>query len=172
MISTHQTERGRTQPWELPPFGDTDFSFPVEAKDCPKKRGDCPGKANTPDREAGTATEAGDDTGGGDILVCTTCRFPITRESERMEVNGSHTHGFANPHGLYYDIGCFAAALGCAFSQDSSSEFAWFVGHRWRLAVCRGCGTHMGWLFESKSGSFSGLILAALTLEQEGEEGQ
>ncbi len=170
MMFAHLPEHARALPMELPPLTGPGVSFPIDAKDCPKKRGDRPGKTKAPARKKGTATEAVEHSGGGEVLVCATCSFPITRESERMEVNGSHTHGFANPHGLFYDIGCFAFAPGCAFSSDSSAEFSWFAGHRWRLAVCRGCGTHMGWLFESKTGSFAGLILAALTLEQ--EEGQ
>lgn len=144
---------------------------PVAARQCPKKREDRPGKAKAPARKRGVATETVDHTGGGAALVCATCGFPITGEDDRMEVGGSHTHGFTNPHGLYFEIGCFASAPGCAFSSDSSAEFSWFAGYRWRLATCRSCGTHMGWLFESKTGSFAGLILAALTREEEGQDG-
>lgn len=158
------------------PFPETFFplgwrdALPLEAKECPKRETGCPGKSKSPARKKGTATSAVDHTGGGAVLACATCRFPITRERHRMEVNGSHTHGFANPHGLYYEIGCFSIAPGCAFSPDSSAEFSWFPGYRWRIAACRGCGTHLGWLFESTTGSFAGLILDALTLEQEGDE--
>jgi len=146
----------------------TGWLFPVEARACPKKKGG----TKEPARKKGTVTEAVDHTGGGAVIVCAICGFPITRDNDRMEVGGGHTHGFANPHGLYYEIGCFASAPGCAFASDSSAEFSWFIGYRWRLAACRGCGVHMGWLFESKTGFFAGLILAALTREEGANNGE
>ncbi|VVS91217.1 cereblon family protein [Desulfoluna spongiiphila] len=169
MMSTHSSEHTGTLSLVMSCPTDTGCFVPVEARDCPIKKGGCTGKSGAPARKKGLATEAVDHSGGGVVIVCATCGFPITRDNDRMEVGGSHTHGFANPHGLYYEIGCFAAAPGCAFSSDSSAEFSWFAGYRWRLAGCRGCGTHMGWLFESKTGSFVGLILAALTREEEGK---
>ncbi|WP_300672158.1 cereblon family protein [Desulfoluna sp.] len=164
MMSTHSPASVRSFPMAPP----VDIPFPVEARDCPKKRGDRSGKARSPEMQKGTATDAVDHSGSGSRLVCATCGFPIARETDRMEVGGSHTHGFANPHGLYFEIGCFASAPGCVVSQDSSAEFSWFAGYRWRLAACRGCDAHMGWRFESKTGSFSGLILAALIRQEEG----
>lgn len=98
------------------------------------------------------------ETGEGGFLVCRACMRVITSVGEKIEMNGSHTHGFTNPHGIFFDLGCFRTAPGCAYSKQSSYEFSWFNGYSWRIAVCRTCYTHLGWLFTSGSSRFNGLI--------------
>jgi hypothetical protein len=95
------------------------------------------------------------------FLLCCRCLHPITPQSARIAINGAHQHTFANPHGIVFDIGCFQAAEGCAPVGASTDEFTWFSGYRWRVALCRGCMTHMGWQFTASSGGgrFYGLIL-------------
>lgn len=101
-------------------------------------------------------------TGEGGFLVCRACMRVITSEGEKIQMNGAHTHGFTNPHGMFFDVGCFRAAPGCAYSKQSSYEFSWFNGYVWRIAVCRTCLTHLGWLFTSGASRFNGLILDKL----------
>lgn len=96
-------------------------------------------------------------------VLCRACRQTITRSAERIPVDGAHRHTFANPHGLVFEIGCFASAPGCATAGPASAEFTWFAGHSWRLALCRGCRTHLGWRFATPGGhAFYGLILERL----------
>ncbi len=84
-----------------------------------------------------------------DLILCRQCNLPITRPAERIDKDGSHRHTFANPHGIVYEIGCFRTAIGCGYSGPASDEFTWFKGYDWRIAVCRACLTHLGWLFSS-----------------------
>lgn len=144
-----------------------DFSFDTLWFKCPKgkksRRGH--GTCATPSRVVDT--QEAEDKGRGSRLVCATCGHPIARESHRMEMSGSHTHGFTNPHGLYFEIGCFSQAPGCRFDAHASDEFTWFPGYSWRIAVCGGCTTHMGWRFESRAHGFVGLLLAAITIEKD-----
>ncbi|MBU1171045.1 MAG: hypothetical protein KKD44_15915 [Proteobacteria bacterium] len=100
--------------------------------------------------------------GTGEFLLCRACMGLVTSASEKIEVNGAHTHSFANPHGLFFDIGCFCHAPGCAYSSESSYEFTWFAGFHWQIAVCRACMAHLGWLFTSSGRRFNGLILDKL----------
>lgn len=93
-------------------------------------------------------------------ILCRECLHPVTREQDRTEVHGAHQHSFANPSGIVFTIGCFQAAEGGGAAGSPSSEFTWFQGYRWRVAVCTGCLAHLGWLFSAPSGSaFWGLIL-------------
>ena len=96
-------------------------------------------------------------------ILCRQCLQVITSPAERIVVQGSHQHTFANPHGIIYEIGCFRTVIGCGYAGPASDEFSWFRGFSWRIAVCTMCLTHMGWLFMS-SGSerFNGLILDRL----------
>ncbi len=94
------------------------------------------------------------------FLLCRQCLNPITAKSARITVNGMHQHAFANPHGVIFDIGCFRTAEGCAAVGSATEEFTWFAGYMWRIALCRACLTHMGWLYVSPGGErFFGLIL-------------
>lgn len=96
-------------------------------------------------------------------IVCRQCRHPVTRPQDRMTMDGSHTHAFANPEGLVFEIGCFRQATGCRHAGPASPEFSWFPGYRWRIALCGGCLVQLGWRFESSlHQAFSGLILERL----------
>jgi hypothetical protein len=100
-------------------------------------------------------------------LYCAACRHPITRERERIVVQGRHEHTYANPQGISYRIGCFAEATGCAQVGPASGAWSWFPGYRWQIAVCGGCGAHLGWRYTGGDHIFYGLILRCLVTETE-----
>jgi hypothetical protein len=98
-----------------------------------------------------------------EYILCRQCMHVITSSAERITVQGLHRHTFANPHGIVFEIGCFRSSIGCGYAGPASDEFAWFQGFSWRVAVCVGCLTHLGWLFTSTGyESFHGLILDRL----------
>ncbi|MGD8992489.1 MAG: cereblon family protein [Desulfobacterales bacterium] len=98
-----------------------------------------------------------------EYILCRQCRQAITRPAERITVQGSHQHTFANPHGIVFEIGCFKAAQGCGYAGPPSTEFTWFSGYAWRVGFCSICLTHLGWIFIAGSGdSFHGFILDRL----------
>ena len=97
---------------------------------------------------------------GGAPILCRLCGQVVSRADQRMTVEGQHRHTFANPHGLVFEIGCFKNVTGCAHAGPPSTEFAWFAGCTWRVTVCGGCLSHLGWQFISGAGGgFYGLIL-------------
>jgi len=101
----------------------------------------------------------------GEYIRCRQCLLIITQKTERIEINGSHQHVNANPHGIVFEIGCFKTAVGCSTIGHSSNEWSWFSGYSWKIAVCRRCLIHLGWLFSSSAPShFYGFILNRLTL--------
>lgn len=101
----------------------------------------------------------------GRRLCCAACRHPITRERDRIFVQGTHEHTYANPHGISYHIGCFAEASGCAHHGPATDAWSWFPGYRWQIAVCGGCGAHLGWRYTGGDAVFHGLILRCLVTE-------
>ena len=103
-------------------------------------------------------------------ILCRQCYQVITSPIERMEVQGSHQHTFANPAGILYQIGCFRLVRGCSYAGPATEEWSWFKGLKWRIAVCSNCFTHLGWIFLSAwNESFHGLILDRLV--QGGKQG-
>jgi hypothetical protein len=107
--------------------------------------------------EAGIETEP--------YIVCRQCQHPVTRRQEAIAMEGSHTHTFANPHGVVFEIGCFREANGCRQIGPSTDEFTWFRGYEWRIAICHGCAVHLGWRFTSPGrAAFHALILDRLII--------
>lgn len=98
-----------------------------------------------------------------EYILCRQCHQAITRPAERIVMQGSHRHTFANPHGIVFEIGCFKSVTGCGYAGAASNDFSWFAGYSWRVCVCALCLTHLGWMF-SRMGSdaFHGLILDRL----------
>ena len=98
-----------------------------------------------------------------EYILCRQCHQAITEPAERIAMQGSHRHTFANPHGIVFEIGCFTAVKGCGHAGPPSDEFSWFAGYSWRVAVCFMCLSHLGWFFSSSGKeSFHGLILDRL----------
>ena len=96
-------------------------------------------------------------------ILCRQCRQAVTRETERIAIQGSHRHTFANPHGIVFEIGCFRNVISCGYAGKATPEFSWFAGYRWRVCFCAMCLTHLGWIFSSDGGDiFHGLILDRL----------
>jgi hypothetical protein len=97
-----------------------------------------------------------------DAILCALCLTPLSALSQRLEMQGSHRHTFANPHGIVFHIGCFTNAR-CRYAGTPTTEFTWFRGFRWRFAFCAACLVHVGWRFSSQGGTrFHGLILDRL----------
>lgn len=116
---------------------------------------------NAPEAEADTGEKSEEA-----WYVCRSCQQPITRPSDRITIQGSHTHTFANPSGIVFEIACFSTATGYSFMGPPSTDFSWFAGHSWRITICAGCLSHIGWFFSpaERSGSFFGLIMDKLIL--------
>ena len=100
--------------------------------------------------------------GAGARLACHRCLSTVTDGSRRIAVGGAHAHRFANPHGIEFNVGCFADAGGCVAVGGASTYWSWFPGFAWRIEVCAACGEHLGWLFRSADAVFHGLILDRL----------
>jgi hypothetical protein len=96
------------------------------------------------------------------VLVCRACRTVITGPEHAMEVDGAHRHVFFNPHGLVFEVGCFASARNVVPTGPKTDEFTWFAGHAWQAVLCAGCAGLLGWRYTSEGGGFFGLILPAL----------
>jgi hypothetical protein len=92
-------------------------------------------------------------------LVCAACSSPVSHPSQRIQHQDRHEHTFVNPAGFVYRIGCFATARGARSFGVPTPEHTWFAGYAWQMAVCGGCGEHLGWLFTGSGPSFWGLIL-------------
>lgn len=97
-------------------------------------------------------------------LLCAACGNHISSDAERIAVAGQHEHEFPNPAGILYRIGCFSDAPGCSEVGEPTLEWSWFAGFAWRIALCRHCGTHMGWGYDGES-AFYGLIVDRLVTE-------
>jgi hypothetical protein len=104
----------------------------------------------------------------GRALRCRACSRVVTWDGARVEVGGAHAHTFCNPHGHVFGIGCFAVAPGCTQVGPATDFFSWFPGYAWRMSVCAGCGTHLGWSYGERP-DFWGLVLAQLI---EGDDDQ
>jgi hypothetical protein len=102
------------------------------------------------------------DDDAGRFLVCAACLQAVTTTSAKIEMAGGHAHTFANPLGVVYHVGCFAIAPGCGAASEPRTQHTWFPGYAWQIAVCRGCGEHLGWLFLSGDSRFHGLIFDRL----------
>jgi hypothetical protein len=93
------------------------------------------------------------------FIVCRNCGNTITTPESIISVNGEHLHGYTNPDGFEYEIGCFSLAEGCIIYGEPTLEHTWFEGFSWSLCMCSSCLIHNGWFYERKEESFFGLIL-------------
>ena len=63
-----------------------------------------------------------------EYILCRQCHQAITKPADRIAMQGSHAHTFANPHGIVFEIGCFRNVRGCGYAGVASDDFSWFAG--------------------------------------------
>ena len=100
-----------------------------------------------------------------DEIYCVGCGHLVTRGRWRIAMDGNHEHTFFNPAGIVFRVLCFKEAPGALPVGSVTAEFSWFDGHTWRIAICGGCGDHLGWMFEG-AGAFFGLVKPRLTMRR------
>lgn len=127
-------------------------------------RPDAPRYASVGDPEQQTEKKPRPAEDAPDAVLCRHCFHLLTYQRERIFLNGRHTHTFANPHGIVFEIACFRRTPGVGTTGLPSDEFTWFQGYAWQIALCGGCLVHVGWRFTSPDASFSGLILDRLMM--------
>ncbi|CAK9086447.1 unnamed protein product [Durusdinium trenchii] len=81
----------------------------------------------------------------------------FTAKSEMRLKQMLEKEGTVYVYGCTFDIGQFSRAGGAvAEGREYDDGTTWFPGWIWRMAICRTCGTHIGWRFESRSWNKSG----------------
>jgi hypothetical protein len=91
-------------------------------------------------------------------LCCAQCHHRITDHAARLEFAGGHLHVFTNPGGYTYEIALYEYA-DCVTHGPATTEYTWFPGYNWQLALCVNCHTHLGWRYrQTGTAAFYGLI--------------
>ena len=98
-------------------------------------------------------------------LHCKNCGAPIAPLAAVLP-EGEMPLVFANPHGMVFELLLLSRAQSLQLMGYATEEFTWFPGYAWRVALCGGCGTHLGWRFEAIQGGsppvFFGLLRSEL----------
>lgn len=116
----------------------------------------------TPDKQKSRQEDNDDLTKHKTLLCCVQCRHPITDPTARLDMAGGHLHVFTNPGGFTYEVALFTYA-DCAMHGPATTEYTWFPGYAWQLALCTNCHLHLGWRYQQTgSTTFYGLICSRL----------
>ena len=91
-------------------------------------------------------------------IRCAACGHIVTSRESAIAVDGRHDHRCINPHGIFFDIGCYREAPGVMTVGMPESYFSWFRGTAWQIALCGACHVHLGWSFTGRDAPFVGLI--------------
>lgn len=84
---------------------------------------------------------------------CANCDALITHSDQLLDLGGANRHLFVNPAGVPCDFHTFYGCSGAVVLGQATGAHTWFPGYHWRIALCRQCGQHLGWHYESMSGS-------------------
>eukprot|EP00931_Biecheleriopsis_adriatica_P096453 TRINITY_DN70106_c0_g1_i1.p1 TRINITY_DN70106_c0_g1~~TRINITY_DN70106_c0_g1_i1.p1 ORF type:complete len:181 (-),score=30.59 TRINITY_DN70106_c0_g1_i1:25-510(-) len=98
-------------------------------------------------------------TSGEEILLCAACGTDI---ADMSCYDGCKVQ--ANPSGgMPMYIGRFSHTDGVEAAGEASLEDSFFPGCSWTLGICKSCGAHLGWYYESsKDAHFWGLLMNRL----------
>lgn len=82
---------------------------------------------------------------GSKVFLCLQCSLAVSTSDRIIEIDGRRRHRFVNPMGIPFDFMTFMSCPGAAPVGPPTAEHTWFPGYAWRLALCHGCGSHLGW---------------------------
>lgn len=93
-------------------------------------------------------------------LICSQCGMTLTHPSYRTSVDGHYHHIQCNPFGEIFLFECYKRAPGTLIVGRPTPAATWFPGRLWQLAICQGCGAHIGWWYSNQHSEieFAGLL--------------
>ena len=100
-------------------------------------------------------------------IFCARCATRVSHPDAvfRMDPRGP-VAAFANPAGFLRRIVTVRVAESLTFAGDPTTNFTWFPGYAWTVALCATCGGHLGWRYDAVSGAtplrFYGLVTEAV----------
>lgn len=108
---------------------------------------------------------------------CKRCRTQIACYSDIFAMaKGNVNANYCNPAGYIHETLTVHKTLDDAAKivDRPSTEFSWFPGYAWQIAVCKRCSSHIGWKFIAvtknlKPRTFYGLSCKSLVVSPEGK---
>lgn len=102
-----------------------------------------------------------------DAFLCVSCELDVAERDAVFDPGAGPLQLHVNPHGHLHEILTLSAARNLAYYGEETTEFTWFPGYAWRVALCGRCHSHLGWRFaaveESRTpATFYGLLRKAI----------
>ncbi|MGB1882497.1 MAG: cereblon family protein [Gammaproteobacteria bacterium] len=111
---------------------------------------------------------AGEQEVSTDIPIrCLACGLAVTRTEASTTIDGAYALEKINPVGYVFQLRFFVAAAGCAITGEPQSEHSWFRPYSWQIALCRGCGEHLGWYFAGAAAAPFFALIANQLIERD-----
>ncbi len=106
-------------------------------------------------------------------ILCRRCRQEVSDRSLLFSMGDAGVRRvFSNPYGLLLEIVTVLDARGLTLVSLPTTEFTWFPGYAWEVAMCSTCGVQLGWRFLAVAASeperFFGLLTSAIVLDEGG----
>lgn len=97
-----------------------------------------------------------------DVPLCCRACGQVLATGDGRRIKSEHT--FRNPAGYSFHVVVPVEARGLRLDGPAVERDSWFPGFAWRIALCGGCGIHLGWEFEGRDEpDFAGLIATRLS---------
>ncbi|CAG5126153.1 unnamed protein product, partial [Candidula unifasciata] len=92
----------------------------------------------------------------GVLLCCDSCQEEIASKKDVFSMSQEGPLGaYVNPGGYVHEM---FTVLGVRNLQNigfASTEHSWFPGYAWTIVQCKGCHSHMGWMFTATKKNLS-----------------
>lgn len=109
---------------------------------------------------------------------CKRCKTRVASYSDIFAMaKGNVNANYCNPAGYIHETLTVNKTLeeSVRIFDRPSTDFSWFPGYAWQIAVCSKCSSHIGWKFTAvtknlKPKSFFGLTCKSLVVSPKGNE--
>lgn len=107
------------------------------------------------------------------FFLCKRCNSKISMYNDIFPMSKGNLAGnYCNPAGYIHETISFYKVIenSTRMVDRPSTDFSWFPGYAWQIALCSKCSTHVGWKFIAVSKNlkprmFFGLSGKSLTID-------
>jgi len=83
-------------------------------------------------------------------LSCDKCSTIVADKNDLFSLSKrGPMDAYVNPQGHVHETVTFYKAQNISLHGRSSTEYSWFPGYAWTVAICKRCRNHLGWKFKA-----------------------